>query len=139
MLDYLEKRGIRSLLAWEAPHLPAGLLEMLQSAGLNLVHRADAGAQAGLTGALAGIAETGALALAGGPGRPQSASLLPEIHIAVLRVKDIYPDTASFFRVAGAQPSLTLISGPSRTADIEMTLTVGVHGPKEVLVFCLRE
>lgn len=139
LLDYLEKRGIRSLLAWEAPHLPAGLLEMLQSAGLNLVHRADAGAQAGLTGALAGIAETGALALAGGPGRPQSASLLPEIHIAVLRVKDIYPDTASFFRVAGAQPSLTLISGPSRTADIEMTLTVGVHGPKEVLVFCLRE
>jgi len=139
LLDFCKTRNITSLLAWEASHMPSGLLEALERAGLRLAHRLDPEAQAGLTGALGGIAETGALALAGGPGRPLSASLLPELHIAILKEKQIYPDTAAFFRAVGSPHSLTLISGPSRTADIEMTLTVGVHGPKEVLVICLSE
>jgi len=68
---------------------------------------------------------------------PQTASLLPEIHLAVLRAEDIYETLPEVLRLACRAPasSLVLISGPSRTADIEMTLTIGVHGPRQVHTF----
>jgi len=92
----------------------------------------------GVTGALAGIAESGTLAVVSGPGRPRLASLLPPVHVAVLRADRLY---ASLPDLLAAHPHLpdegsnfVLITGPSRTADIEMTLTRGVHGPGEVHV-----
>ena len=95
--------------------------------------------EAGLTGALAGVAETGTLVLLGGRGRPLTASLLPLLHIAVLKAEDILPDMAAALKLPELQEcaAAALVSGPSRTADIEMTLTLGVHGPREVVVFCL--
>jgi L-lactate dehydrogenase complex protein LldG len=94
----------------------------------------------GLTGALAAIAETGTLALPGGRGRPLSASLLPEVHIAILRASDIYQNLPQALRLREVQgaSATALISGPSRTADIEMSLTIGMHGPKEVHVICVK-
>jgi len=91
----------------------------------------------GLTGALAGIAATGSLVVPSGVGQPQTASLLPEMHLAVLRAADIVPDLAAALALpAVKQAAMTsIITGPSRTADIEMTLTIGVHGPKRVVVF----
>ena len=92
----------------------------------------------GLTGAIAGIAESGTIAVVSGPGRPRLASLLVPVHIAVLRADRLYPSLSAFLAahgdVAERGSNLVLITGPSRTADIEMTLTRGVHGPGEIHV-----
>jgi hypothetical protein len=104
---------------------------------ISFVMEPDPTIQVGVTGALAGIADTGSLVLVGGEGRPLTASLLPDIHIAILRVSDLVPTLSDALRrpeVANS-PAAVIITGPSRTADIEMTLTIGVHGPKELHVF----
>ncbi len=140
ILNTLKDQGIRSLQSWAADCLPPGLLESLQAAGIQITHQPDPLLQAGLTGALAGIAETGSLVLPGGPGMPLTASLLPETHLAVLRSRDILDrlnQALSLPQVRQASAAV-LITGPSRTADIEMTLTIGVHGPKAIIVFILE-
>ena len=97
----------------------------------------------GITGAFAGIAESGTVAVVSGPGRSRLASLLAPVHIAVLRADRLYPSLGAFFaahaEVAEEGSNLVLITGPSRTADIEMTLTRGVHGPGEVHVVILGD
>jgi L-lactate dehydrogenase complex protein LldF len=139
VLRLIQAEGLRAIQAWEAGWLPAGLINTLQASGISISHARDPQIRLGLTGALAGIAESGTLILPAGPGRPQTASLLPEIHVAVLNAGDIVERLAE----ALAQPeipyhsSLALITGPSRTADIEMTLTIGVHGPGRLVVLIL--
>jgi L-lactate dehydrogenase complex protein LldG len=93
----------------------------------------------GLTGADAGLAETGSLVLASGPGRGRLASLLAPVHVAVLRRDRILYSLPDLFRrrpdlAAMPGSNLVCITGPSRTADIEQTLSRGVHGPREVHV-----
>ena len=80
------------------------------------------------------------MALPGGEGQPLTASLLPEIHIAALRAADILPsmEAAMSTLEIAKSPAVTLVSGPSRTADIEMTLTIGVHGPGELHIFLVK-
>jgi L-lactate dehydrogenase complex protein LldF len=146
LLAFLETNQAHRLLAWQAPYLPLGILETLAHAGIHVVHQPDPQAQAGLTGALAGLAETGTLVLPSGPGRPATASLLPEIHLAILRRQDILPSLETLLSGEASAKlqalldasSVALVSGPSRTADIEMTLTIGVHGPRRVHVFCVE-
>jgi L-lactate dehydrogenase complex protein LldF len=139
LAGFLEQRGIDSIFAWESACLPADLLEHLQARGIKVGNEFDPMARAGLTGAQAGIADTGSLVLPGGPGRPLAASLTPEIHLAILHERDIYENLQQVFRLKEIRDSasVALVTGPSRTADIEMTLTIGVHGPREVHVFCL--
>ena len=141
ILGLLRERGIDSLQAWEQAFLPSGLLDGLRTAGIKVSHDPDPSLKAGLTGALAGVADTGSLLLTGGPGCPQTASLLPEIHLAVLRAGDIYANLPQVLQLREVREAgvTTLVSGPSRTADIELTLTIGVHGPGEVHVFCIHE
>ena len=95
----------------------------------------------GVTGAIGAIAESGTIAVVSGPGRPRLASLLPPVHIAVLGVERIHASLADLLAahagVVDDGSNLVLISGPSRTADIEMTLTRGVHGPGEVQVILI--
>jgi L-lactate dehydrogenase complex protein LldG len=91
----------------------------------------------GITGAYCGVAETGTLALLSGPDTPGSVSLLPETHIAVLaceRVVAAMEDVWTLLRAEhGAMPrAVNFVSGPSRTADIEQTVTLGAHGPSRV-------
>lgn len=139
VLSFLERKAVNRIQAWESERLPAGLLSAIQEAGVQISHQPDPDAQAGLTGSLAAIAETGTLVLPSGPGRPLTASLLPDIHIAVLRAEDIYENLAQVLSLDEVRnaASVALVTGPSRTSDIEMTLTLGVHGPREVHVFCL--
>lgn len=92
-----------------------------------------AGAVAGVTSAWRGIAETGTLALIAAPGMGRSVSLLPPLHLAILPTSRLLATAGEFFSLLGTlerMPSaLNLVTGPSRTADIEMELCVGVHGP----------
>ena len=80
------------------------------------------------------------LVITSGKGRAQFVSLTPEIHFAVLRASDIFQNITQALLLPEVRQASTaaLISGPSRTADIEMTLTLGVHGPRNVYVFCLE-
>lgn len=93
----------------------------------------------GITGAFLGIAETGTLMLLSGPQTPATVSLLPETHIAVVeagRIVATMEQAWDRLRVErGALPrAVNFISGPSRTADIEQTVTLGAHGPYRVLI-----
>lgn len=141
LISWLQAHHITALTAWSEEHFPVGLLQRLRAAQIEIFSHPDPSIRVGLTGALAGIAETGSLLLVSGSGRALSHSLLPEIHLAILHARDIQaslPEVLNKPDITESQSAL-LISGPSRTADIEMTLTIGVHGPGVLHVFCLEE
>jgi L-lactate dehydrogenase complex protein LldG len=103
-------------------------------------------ADVGVTFADYAVANTGTLALVSGGERHRLASLLPPVHVCLLDPSLILPDLGALLRrvaelrhARGDLPhALTLISGPSRTADIEHTVTTGVHGPRELHVLLWR-
>jgi L-lactate dehydrogenase complex protein LldG len=107
-----------------------------------LVHREDAPAfpGAGVSRAAYGIASTGSVVLAASADEPRSRHLLPDVHVSLLREDAIVPDLAALFAALGGRlPSaLAIVTGPSRSADIEQRLVVGVHGPAEVHVVLER-
>jgi L-lactate dehydrogenase complex protein LldG len=151
------ERGARRVVAWHRDALGLDLEGPLAERGLDTsaapggeVPHAErqrrralaAAADLGVTGADLAIAETGTLVVVSGAGRPRSASLLPPCHVAVFD-RDSLVESLGQAGLAleawheGAAPdwrgaSINFITGPSRTADIELTLTRGVHGPKEV-------
>jgi L-lactate utilization protein LutC len=93
----------------------------------------------GVTGAFCAIAETGTLMMLSGAETPATTSLLPETHVAVLdpsRIVATMEDAWDLLRKEHKQPprAVNFISGPSRTADIEQTVTLGAHGPYRVLI-----
>ncbi|MBI4732372.1 MAG: LUD domain-containing protein [Chloroflexi bacterium] len=101
----------------------------------------DPTVRCGVTGAMCGIAETGSLLLVSGAGQTLTASLLPEVHVAVLKTSRLVPSLADALgrpEVRNATAGV-IVTGPSRTADIEMTLTIGVHGPGELHVFLIDD
>lgn len=96
----------------------------------------------GITGAACGIAETGTLMLAAGSDTPASVSLLPETHIAVLPAVRIVPHMEEAWELLrqtrNEMPrAVNFVSGPSRTADIEQTVTLGAHGPYRVHIIVI--
>jgi L-lactate dehydrogenase complex protein LldG len=99
-----------------------------------------------LTTAFAGIAETGTLMLCSGPEGPTTLNFLPETHIVVLRTSQIvgpYEDAWDRLRqargAAGLPRTVNLITGPSRTADIEQTIQLGAHGPRRLCIFLVDD
>jgi L-lactate dehydrogenase complex protein LldG len=93
----------------------------------------------GITGAFCAIAETGTLMTVTGRSTPAASSLLPETHIAVVRKSRIVPGMEEAWRLLRDElqvppRAVNFISGPSRTADIEQTVTLGAHGPYRVHV-----
>ena len=92
----------------------------------------------GISTAQAAIAETGTLVLDAATERHRLVSLVPPVHIAIIDAAWIYHTLgealAFVHRNAQINPSVTFVSGPSRTADIELTLAIGVHGPQELYV-----
>ncbi|HEY5271096.1 MAG TPA: LUD domain-containing protein [Anaerolineales bacterium] len=155
-MDELAALGGHAYLVSEK-ELPARLTEFLKSKSIDRVLVDESGARyvtdfstirepdpavrAGITGALAGIADTGSLVLISGAGQTLTASLLPEVHVAVLRTSRLVPSLAEALRRPEVRtaPAGVIVTGPSRTADIEMTLTIGVHGPGELHVFLIDD
>jgi L-lactate dehydrogenase complex protein LldG len=94
----------------------------------------------GITTAQAAIAETGTLVLESDTERHRLVSLVPPVHIAIVDAESIVPTLADALKLVARENALdmsrtvTFITGPSRTADIELTLAIGVHGPKELYV-----
>lgn len=99
-----------------------------------------------VSGAFAAIAESGTLALASGPDNPTTLNFLPDNHFVVVGASDIVGDYESVWRRMrerygkGAMPrTLNLITGPSRSADIEQTLLLGAHGPRRLHIVIVRD
>jgi L-lactate dehydrogenase complex protein LldG len=151
----LDNRGVRSVLhgdgspvgtqlaaAWsgdpQAPRLIA-YDRAVEDFKDDLVHRVDAG----ITWASAGIAETGSLILWPTVREPRLMSLLPPIHISLVEEDSIRDNLAELMAAQGwamrMPTNIVVVSGPSKTADIEQTLAFGVHGPKELIVLVIRK
>jgi L-lactate dehydrogenase complex protein LldG len=98
---------------------------------------------AGFTDTVGGVAETGGLLLQPGPDEPRLLSLVPPIHVALLRASTIHDTLWSAVKTLGwgqaLPPNALMISGPSKTADIEQTLAYGVHGPKRLIVILVND
>ncbi len=148
-------KDARELTAWDPRELGIDLRASLEAEGLSVAvapsdgrdearrrhGEAAARAQIGVTGADFALAETGTLILISGAGRPRSTSLLPDTHIAIFgkeQLLETLEQVGVMLEALHADPARTMsgavinfITGPSRTADIELTLTRGVHGPKE--------
>lgn len=125
---------------------PASLLERLGilalpevtplGGGVDQVRALCATADLGITSAEYGLADTGALVVLASREESRLASLLPPVHLAVLEASRILTSLDEMFTVlpdpSQLSSSVVLIGGPSKTADIEQILTLGVHGPREL-------
>jgi L-lactate dehydrogenase complex protein LldG len=117
------------------------VLEGLARAGCELLDPdRDGAARAaiGVTGVVLGVAATGSVLLAAARGAPRAVGLLPPFHLVVLPEDRLVPGFEELFgrmpALAADSSNLVLVTGPSRTADIEMTLVLGVHGPGRLTV-----
>ena len=128
IIEFLNARGINKI------HLEPNTLNepLLRKANIEFTDTPDDKILVGVTNAICGLADTGSVLEADGA---LHASLLPEIHIAVLKSSNILPSLSDAMKFVQDKSAAVFITGPSRTADIEMTLTIGVHGPKEIHVF----
>lgn len=157
----LAERSARQLLAWDLPEIGLpGLNALLAEHGAQVLDPDVRGegraarlqelesAPVCLSGVALAIAESGSLVLRHGPGRPRLASLLAPAHIAVVRRGQLVRglgDALARLRAEHGEAllrdasNLTFITGPSRTADIEMTLSLGIHGPPELHVVIIDE
>lgn len=148
LVERLEALGVQRIVAGLARvDADGSLVEAIQAAGIavddwrgdrTMAAGYDAGA--GVTDVRAAIAETGTLVYASDADHGRGLMLVPPIHLAVVRTRDIIPDMLDYMRQMGAASpaelpaSQTLITGPSKTADIEGVLVTGVHGPGAVHV-----
>ena len=145
--------SVIEVMSWAPGELPLPNLEAcLRPAGIALVvpgnlrdretRRRAAGIEIGLTGVDAAFAATGSLAFASGVGKCRAASLLPLLHIVLVPFSRIHPTFESWLSklrtsgqlIASLRQSrqLVFVTGPSKSADIELNLTLGVHGPRIV-------
>lgn len=92
----------------------------------------------GVTDVYSAVAETGTLVMRASVNHGRALSLVPALHVAIVERRQIVPDLIDLFAKLGTEgcgSAVSLITGPSKTSDIEMNLVIGVHGPMKVQVF----
>lgn len=144
VVELLRERSCRRVLLGRSELLDAlHLTEPLLALGVVIVdaeQREDRfTAEVGVSGVDHLIAETGSVVLASRPEQPRSLSLLPPVHVAVAERRQLLPDLFDLFVVFGERlevlpACVSIITGPSKTGDIELRLVTGVHGPGEIHV-----
>lgn len=138
--DRLAKAGARTIAMGGGPEMDRLAVELRARGFTTLEAGATtdqiAQADAGVTAAQWGIAETGSIVLDDVVARARRASLLPPLHIALLPKANLIASLDAMLASTSERlpHALTLVTGPSRTADIELQLVVGVHGPRELCV-----
>lgn len=146
--DLTTQTDAKTCMAWETDLIKKlSIIERLQGAGLKMIKSQSkeecAKADIGITGADYAIADSGTLVLFSAPGKQRLASLIAPVHVAILESRNILHNIFQLFQIAKCDYNpnteakdppacLTFITGPSRTADIELNLTLGVHGPKQL-------
>jgi len=153
--DILKKRDVNSLLFAPRTDIGQALLHQREiTAGdqpqlspyendIEQLKETMFNVDAGITSAAGAIAETGALILWPSEKEPRLTSIVPPIHIAVLQADTIHSTLSEAIQKenwpAKMPTNIVLVSGPSKTADIEMTLAFGVHGPRELIVLIVED
>lgn len=141
---------VRNNLPAQAVMAPSPLLDRYDWASQKMLSlrrgRGEGSDRVSITGAFAGIAETGTVAMVSGPDHPVSLNLLPDTHVVVLREDDIvsgYEDVWTRLRARygkDAMPrTVNTITGPSRTGDIEQAMELGAHGPRRMHIIVVHE
>ena len=133
----------RRAVASPAPILTSSGITSLAGVSTEFSREACAAADVGITSADFALADTGTLVMLTGSGESRSLSLLPPCHIAVIESSRILDSLDEFFATvphpAAQSSGMVLITGPSRTADIEMRLVRGVHGPGEIHIIIVGD
>jgi L-lactate dehydrogenase complex protein LldG len=159
--EYVERlarsAGAKSVVGWDSPLVErVAPPELFEKIGVEFLRDGAAGSfvntaidsEIGITAVDYALADTATLVLISGAGRARSASLVPPVHLAVVEARQIISGLDDLFPLLAEtgngsdrhMPSaITFITGPSRTADIELTLVVGVHGPQQLHVVLLAE
>jgi L-lactate dehydrogenase complex protein LldG len=125
---------------WDFAYIPvSGLGPILAHSTIKSADMRDGTVRVGITGVDGALASTGSIVVNSGPGKPRTASLLPLVHIAVVKVEQIVPNLDVWFAGQNKDDfqktsNVVVISGASRTADIGMELVLGAHGPKDLHV-----
>lgn len=141
----IAEQNIHKATVCETTHLrQLGVAEILNSLGVELVSpnasKYDmAQCDLGVTEADYLLPETGTLVLKSSLEKPRGVSLLPRIHLAIVRPDMLRADMHQVFAESKDDHYLVFITGPSRTADIELTVTLGVHGPKNLFVWMMQD
>jgi len=159
VMELLKAQNTTDLLAWDFKHIPVnGLEAAIRESGITIHHpemhdefreetlETIRNAQVGLTGADQAIAATGTLVVSTGPGKGRLPTVLAPVYVAVITVDQIIArleDWVARQRAQGNEvfknsANICFISGPSKTADIEMQMIMGVHGPGVVQVVVKR-
>jgi L-lactate dehydrogenase complex protein LldG len=138
------ENNIRKATLWHSPLFEKlGIENILRNLGVEIISPTAskhdmALCDIGFTEADYLLPETGTLVLRSSNLKPRAVSLLPRIHLAIVRPEMLRPDLHQVFAEAKDSPYLVFITGPSRTADIELTVTLGVHGPKNLYVWMME-
>ncbi len=153
--DLLRQYNARSAYCWQHPVLDRlALAELLREENVE-THRHDTltamtpaarkarilAADIGISSVDVAIAETGTLVVCSRPGQERLATLLPPVHVAIVDAHQIVPDLFDAFErldPLSLASNIALITGPSKTGDIELQLTTGVHGPGKWHVIVIR-
>jgi L-lactate dehydrogenase complex protein LldG len=150
ILDFLKKEEVKDEPGSYAVWVDGPVLTSVETNGLSkknsglkfeVTRRLAKDAKIGITQMDWGIANTGTMAQDSTAVVQRLASALPWIHIALLCTKTILPDLQSLLSKMHPQKSgyIALTTGPSRTADIERVLAIGVHGPERLVIICIDE
>ena len=144
LAELVKAEAVKKATLWSTPDLTAwDVTGTLTALGVEIVSpqankHLVADCELGVTGVDAALPETGTLLLRSSPERPRIVSLLPRVHLAILTRAALQPDLHQVFAEVKHDPYCVLVTGPSRTSDIELTLTLGVHGPKSLYVWLLN-
>lgn len=138
------EQGVKKATLWNTEELSAlGIAQVLMELGVNLVSpyadkREVAECDLGVTSVDYAFPETGTLMLHSSPNKPRAVSLLPRVHLAIVSPSTLRADPSLAFAEAKGSNYWVFITGPSRTADIELTVTIGVHGPKALYAWTIE-
>jgi L-lactate dehydrogenase complex protein LldG len=143
--ELVVEQNIQKACLWNTSHLKAlGIAERLKALGVEIISSNSdkhtiAQCDLGITEADFLLPETGTLVLRSSAEKPRAVSLAPRVHLAIVRPEMLRADMHQVFAEAKDHHYLVFITGPSRTADIELTVTLGVHGPKNLYVWMMKE
>jgi L-lactate dehydrogenase complex protein LldG len=135
--------NVNSVMLWNTPLLRELCIdEAMDDLGMKIISSSSKlsdieACDLGITDVDYALPETGSLVLFSSSNKSRIVSLVPRIHLAIVERGKIRPDLHEALEGMKQQAYSIIITGPSRTADIELTVTLGVHGPKELIVWCL--
>jgi L-lactate dehydrogenase complex protein LldG len=145
LAELVQAEAVKKATAWTTPDLTAlDVSGSLKTLGVEFVSphadmRLVAECELGITGVDAALPETGTILLRSSPEKPRVVSLLPRVHLAILRRAALRADLHQALAEMKHDGHGVLVTGPSRTADIQLKITLGVHGPKSLYVWLLDE